>query len=454
MSISPGDTARSVRLGRVLSLLTWPQFEGLVLGLFPIFGLALSIAGIRAAPIVWSLWLLLVPLYVVQVAVARADRVAVVATVLTAMLLRVVIGATVFALIPSIVLRVFDDTARYLEIGSAMASAWQTGAGVDLFNAYALSVAGYYYVVAALLYLTADGPLVVIVFNAAIAGLTVVLLNQLALDLGIDRKARLLGLAIAGFMPSVVFWGSIPLKDSLVSLLVILGVVAALRLGGTHRFVALGVLCASIALVSSLRLYATVFLGLACLMVIGLSGMWRRRRAWSAFVVAAVAVVALYSFQGPVGSLVFSAATNPAEIERQQELYDRGGSAPGESVRAIGLGGIILRQPLYIARYFVLPLPFATGGSLVALALPEMLIWYPLLVAGVIGLWRLRQQRPLEAIVLGLVVFAMASVYGTIVSNAGSLIRYRAQGILLLALPIAVGCTWIWNRLAQRRAAG
>jgi hypothetical protein len=83
-----------------------------------------------------------------------------------------------------------------------------------------------------------------------------------------------------------------------------------------------------------------------------------------------------------------------------------------------------------------------------------MFVWYLFLVAGVIGLWRLRQQRPLEATVLGLVVFAMAIVYGTIVSNAGSLIRYRAQGILLLALPIAIGCIWIWGRLAQRRTVG
>jgi hypothetical protein len=71
-----------------------------------------------------------------------------------------------------------------------------------------------------------------------------------------------------------------------------------------------------------------------------------------------------------------------------------------------------------------------------------MIIWYlllPTVLFGMVALWR---RRPLPIALVVLVSLAIALTYGTIVSNAGSLLRYRAADIVLLAVPIAVG-TWL-----------
>ena len=114
---------------------------------------------------------------------------------------------------------------------------------------------------------------------------------------------------------------------------------------------------------------------------------------------------------------------------------------------------LAVQEPLFILQYLAQPIPFVTRGTLVAIALPEMLAWYVLFPVAMFGLVLLFRRRPVPAVVLAVVTFVMATVYGTVVGNAGSLMRYRAQAIVLLAIPMAVGVVWIWRRLPARRAA-
>jgi hypothetical protein len=98
-----------------------------------------------------------------------------------------------------------------------------------------------------------------------------------------------------------------------------------------------------------------------------------------------------------------------------------------------------------------LPIPFVTKGNAVMLAMPEMLIWYvmlPLAVVGLIILWRRDAGRTAAIAVVAVV---MALVYGVIVGNAGSILRYRAQEMLLLATPISVGALAVWRWWTIRR---
>jgi hypothetical protein len=445
---------------------------GIVLALLPIVFLAVALAGLYVPALVVGLWLLSVPVFITWVAAASSDRAALLALVSATMLARVAVGAVLLAVMQKAVFHVFDDTVRYDEIGGAIAASWRAGTNPDLFRQYALSVAGFYYVVAAFDYLSEGGPLLIVTFNAAFAGATALLVNQLAVDLGVVRRSRLLAVTIASFMPSVLFWASIPLKDTLVSFLLVAGVVAAFHLAGRRGLIALGALSGSIVLLSTLRLYGTLFLVLIALLVIATMGLWRRRPIWSAVIVAVVATVQVYSFQGPVATQMLSAATEVAELERQQEIYGQGGSAPGAGASSAPAQtpiplpvpstseerfgrylGVLAHIPVAVMQYFVLPIPFVTPGALVLAALPEMLIWYPGLLLAAVGFWEIGRRKRAAGVVIIMLVLSMAAVYGTIVSNAGSLMRYRAQGVVLLAVPVAVGLVWLWQWQRQRRSA-
>jgi len=132
-------------------------------------------------------------------------------------------------------------------------------------------------------------------------------------------------------------------------------------------------------------------------------------------------------------------AARPASIHSGFSVWKRGPPPtppPGRVERYLFLAS---HFPVQFIQFYLLPIPFVTRGNAVRLAIPEMLVWYvmlPLAVVGLVALWRRDRGRAAAIAVLSLL---MASVYGVIVGNAGSILRYRAQELLLLVTPISVG---------------
>jgi 4-amino-4-deoxy-L-arabinose transferase-like glycosyltransferase len=481
----------------------------LAFALIPAVAVALAIGGVRVPPFVISAWLVAAGLLGAVALVAVPDRRVVAVIVGGAIAVRLALGAVLLTYFHDAVFRVFDDTQRYIEIGARIADGWRAGTPPDLFEIYRLTVAGYYYIVAALRYVVGPDELAIVAFNSTLVALTAGLVYQLADRLGAAPRERIIAVAIASFAPSVVFWSALPLKDTPITLILVAGLIAALELVGRRGFLALGALLATIVLMSWFRLYATLFISLAAFAVIVLSRAWRRQPLWSLTVAVLVVAVQIWTFQSPVGRQVSLAATDLNELDRQRELFDRGASSvggggepglpwqifvtsptPSASVAGVSPSSsqlpsstvapaptptstpkptrsppantaerieryaeLALQEPLFVLQYLALPVPFLTRGTLVVIAMPEMLLWYALFPVSIFGLWLLLRRRQAPAIVLGLVTLAMAAVYGTIVSNAGSIMRYRAQAIVLLAIPMAVGIVWIWRRFRARRAA-
>lgn len=488
-----------------------PRFRWTVLALAvtPAVAIALAVGGVSVPPFVISAWLVAAGLLGAVALVAPQDRRVIALIVGGAIAARLALGAVLLTFFHDAVFRVFDDTQRYIEIGGRIADGWRAGAPPDLFEIYRLTVAGYYYIVAALRYVVGPDELTIVAFNAALVALTAGLVYRLADRLGATPGERVIAAGVASFAPSVAFWSALPLKDTPITLILVAGVITALGLVGRRRFLALAALLATIVLMSWFRLYATLFISLAALAVIILERAWRTRPLWSLTVTALVVAVQIWTFQSPVGRQVALVATDLNELERHRELFDRGASSVGggesglpwqvfvtsptpvvSSVATISPSGttapsstsvpsptptftpkptrsppantververyveLAVQEPLFVLQYLVLPVPFVTHGTLVAIAMPEMLVWYVLFPVSIFGLVLLLRRRRAPTLVLSLVTLAMAAVYGTIVSNAGSIMRYRAQAIVLLAIPMAVGILWIWRRARSRRAS-
>jgi hypothetical protein len=443
------------------------------------------------APLV-VLWMCVAPFVVVGLTIPPPDRRYVAIIVLAGMSLRLVIAAAAALFLSTAVYGLFDDTVRYEEIGQAMAQAWRSHQNIDLFAQYQLTVAGYYYVVAALTFLSTGGPFLIGVFNASLACLTAPVLYWIADAVRARGAERLVAVAIGSFIPSVVLWSAIPLKDTAISLVFCLGILCTFRLVAltdVRRMAWLATLSVCMLIVSTIRIYATLFLSVFVVLVLVLTHTWRSRPRWSAAALVVVAAVQLWSLQGPEGNLVTSALTDITTLERIQGQLNGGGSGeatPTPTIAAVASGSpatpratvaaasagpapistlppgssavgrylsLAVRFPVQFAQFYVLPIPFVTRGNSVALAFPEMLLWYvmlPLAVVGLVALWR-RDRGSAAAIAF--ISLVMASVYGVIVGNAGSILRYRAQEMLLLAAPISVGVHTVWRWWQTRRAS-
>lgn len=445
--------------------------------------------GVETPATLVVIWLCVVPFVVVGLVVPLADRRWIALIVLGGFLLRLAIAAAAAVFLSSTVYGLFDDTARYEEIGVAMADAWRAHQGVDLYADYQLSVAGYYYVVAALAFISEGGPFLTGALNATLACVTAPVLYWIADGLGARRRERLLAVGIGTFIPSVVLWSAIPLKDTAVSLAFLIGVLATLRIATAterRRIAWLAVLAVCMLVLSTLRIYATLFLSVFAVVVFVLTRTWRARPRWTAASLVVVAAAQLWSLQGPEGNLITTAVTDITTLERIQGLLNRGGSGeatprptpaavaapprttgtplltlppepteeptptppPGRVERYLFLAE---RFPVQFVQFYVLPIPFVTKGNAVRLAIPEMLLWYVMLPLAVVGLVALRRRARGRTAAVGVLALLMASVYGVIVGNAGSILRYRAQEMLLLAAPIAVGALAAWRWWRDRR---
>ena len=535
----------SARLGTLLDRVSDPRVLPALIAI-GIAGLFLAWVGLPTPGPLTVLWLCAVPLAVVTRVSPRADRAVLTGIVAAAIAIRLVIAAVIDIVLADAVFGLFDDTVRYQEIGRVMADAWRAHGNADIYALYQLSVAGYFYIVAGLDLVCGGGPFLIAAFNAMLAGLTVPVIYWLAAELRATRPERLLATAVGTFMPSLVLWSAIPLKDSLVTAAFCLGILASFKLAsgrGIRPAVWIAALAIAIAVVASVRLYATFFLGLSALLGLIVTGAWRRRPAWALASLVVVAVVQFWALQGPVGTLIATVATDVNELDRIRGLFDQGGSsangkpgstfsvsavtprpatttapprttpspepttAPPPSASAVVVASptgssqsstapptapatstasapatasapptastrsappsaapsapsavsryvaLVARIPLSVAQFLVLPIPLITTGTTVKYAIPEMLIWYALLPFAIVGMLILWRRDRARTAALALLVVAVAALYGTFVGNAGSILRYRSQEIILLAIPIGVGVVTAWRAWRARRTA-
>lgn len=115
---------------------------------------------------------------------------------------------------------------------------------------------------------------------------------------------------------------------------------------------------------------------------------------------------------------------------------------------------LVAYLPTGIVYALFAPFPWQLGRLADAATIPDMLLWYAVLAAGAVSLWRNRAQwRELTAIV----VFAAATlaVFAVFEGNTGTLFRHRAMTIpfvILVASPVLASSGWlVWQTIVRRR---
>ena len=238
---------------------------------------------------------------------------------------------------------------------------------------------------------------------------------------------------IAAMVPSLVLWSSINTKDMATLFGSSLSLLAFLHLREKTRPELWFLFVFGLLYTASNRPYEIVFVGIGVMASFVLAD---PKKLFRNLALAAVLGVALMFIFSKTGALDMATDGDQSAIDRIN-MY-RVGYAEGTGsaidytmVDTSTPAGIAAWAPIGLVFFWLAPFPF-TGGSIISLATsPEMIIWYLLLPSVFRGLRLAIQKR--TRLVMPLVAYVMVSSVGwaTVVTNVGTLYRFRAQVMYL-----------------------
>jgi hypothetical protein len=347
------------------------------------------------------------------------------------------LAALMFSLIPET--RVFHEDANgYEGIGMAIASAWKgQGPPLTLPSSHNL---GYYYVCAAIYYVFGAYRAAPSFFNALLGTLTVFFVYRMARRFFHPLVARRAA-TCAAFFPSMILWSSMALKDTPVTLLIVITLISCMEL--KRRFsipAALGTMLPVIA-VQPIRFYIIYFLGLA---VVGSLVFERGAKAFTGVpkqILIAGGVVALLAVVGFASSA--QSGVDMLSFEKvhafRQGMATTADSGFASEVDISTPGGALAFLPLGLATLLLAPFPWQLTSFRSALTAPEMLIWWMLIPSLIRGVRHVVRHRFAECSPILLFAVTLTAAYSLVHGNVGSGFRQRAQIFVFLFIFSALG---------------
>lgn len=435
---------------------TWLQVGSLVAAT-----VALGIASLWGDPeaVATALLGLAVGYVLARYAFGRADARFVVTLFLVAFCLRLALTVALHWVLIARGMNGFllmDDRA-YDKLGWTLARVWM-GIFPGIRDSDEYLLVNYTYLVAAVFYVFGHNLLAAKMLNVLFGALTGLVMYATAAELFNRRAARVVALLVA-FWPSLLIWSAINLKDTLAMLLVAVAIYGTLVYARRHAWWAFVVAIGGLLAMENLRQF--VYLILAWLLppafLLADRSAWKQKLLLFLPLAMAVFVTFQVTHNSKFGLNWFTpkALTN-AEWKRWLETQraESGLEADFEKPRKEFEGEIIERTLPYVPRgvFYVMmaPLPWEARSGNSRAASPEMLVWYGMLAAAVVGLAASLRERwrdlflPL-AFTAGWVL-ALALTEG----NAGNIFRHRAQFMPYVLLLSSVGLVWLWARYRDR----
>jgi hypothetical protein len=269
-------------------------------------------------------------------------------------------------------------------------------------------------------------------------------------DPAIARRAGYLN----ALLPSLVLWEVLLLKDGLTLLGTVLAFACFLKLRDRFRVSLLVPMVLAVVLVGVTRPYEVLFLAAACGSSLIIRDGSRRflQRAALLSLVAVLAVVVLRRFWN--APLDFDGESLVDQIMRTRAglAAGTGSAVPHEMVDVRSASGMLMWAPIGMFYFFMAPIPF-TGGSAIAFATsPEMLLWYAALPAIWKGMRQAIRERARQTVPLVVFLFISAISWSMLVTNVGTLYRFRGQVVFVALMFLAM--RWSARRPAPRWATG
>jgi hypothetical protein len=298
----------------------------------------------------------------------------------------------------------------------------------------------------------------------ALAGsVAAVLVARLAFEIMPRSSAVAAGLIVAS-LPSQVFWSALIMKDALVWVVLAgLAVLVALALRSTgRRLVILGAGVAALLVMLGFLRLQTLEIAATAVVISGIFGISSSRIPRVLGALALWLFIPLVFGMGVAGTSYLH--SDVGSLEARRELNATGAdtavvaaaapedevavtSGPSNSVR-----GSIRYLPQGVSVVLLRPYPWEASiaqSTGLKLARGETLLWYPILLLALVGLWTVRRRwRVLVFPVL--VGAATLAMYALTEGNLGTAYRHRGEAVWVIALLAGAGVGTIARRVAAR----
>jgi hypothetical protein len=377
-----------------------------------------------------------------------SERAWLVAWLWVALGLRLTVAA-LFAAAPET--RIFhEDAEGYEWMGMGVARGWH-GVGPDIGPLPDLPQNyGYKYIAAAIYYVFGQFQALPSCINCVVGTVSVFLVYHLARQFFHPLVARRAALLTA-LIPSMILWNAMALKESVMSLLILVALLSCVALKRRLSFWSVAGIAGSLAAMQPVRYYMVYFLGFAIVVSLFLergvrmvSGIYKQL-----VVVGAVAVFLLMiGLSGKVNSdaSTLSLAT-VSRFRHNMALTAASGFDTNADISTPG--GALAYLPIGLSNLLLGPFPWQLGSMRALFAAPETLYWwllFPSLLRGLI--WSVRQRfADTSPLVLFAIILTIA--YSLMHGNVGSGFRQRSQIFIILFIFASFG---VFKRRAE--AAG
>jgi 4-amino-4-deoxy-L-arabinose transferase-like glycosyltransferase len=315
-----------------------------------------------------------------------------------------------------------------------------------------LGMNGMYYWVAAIYTVFGRSEVLASAIQSAITSLIPVLAYKITLLVYESIRAARCAALLTAFLPSMVIWSSLLLKDAPVAFLACLTVYCSLKVQIQLKLQYLVPGFLALLLIFPLRGYVFYFLLLAMIGTLLISHFGRSANLGVFLARIGVLVAILAALFALDFDRIAKQQLNTNLLEMVQrsrmDLARTAQSGFDRNSDVSRLSSAIAYLPKGIAFLLFSPFPWQAGSPRAMLALPETLLWYGLFPFCLAGMFHTARHHLREALIIFLFVIQLTCFYGIFIGNVGTAHRQRTQVSVFYLIFTAVGFTSWRNRRA------
>jgi hypothetical protein len=309
---------------------------------------------------------------------------------------------------------------------------------------------GYIYLLTSIYYTFGISKFIPLVLNAAVGACIVYPVHSLAGRWGGRIAARRAALVVA-FFPSLILWSSLMVRDVMMLFFIIACLWTADELRRRFRVGTLVALAGCIAAMATLRTYIAALVTVAVAISLLMGRKSTRQSLWIGGLVIVGVVVAVR--QTGVG-LSEAGRANLEYLAMMRTFNAMGVNAAGSLGTDVDISTptkALVYLPEGLLYFYLSPLPWQISSSRQVFAILDLLVWYPMLFAGLWGAVWLVRRRLRAALPLLLVVVGISVLYALVEGNIGIIFRHRGQIVVPFCVLAGVGFA-LRKRAAAREA--
>jgi hypothetical protein len=351
------------------------------------------------------------------------------------------------------------DAGTYDTFGWALAQYWAGNLHYGrwiLTHINRMGLNGMYYWVAGLYTLIGHSPAAASAIQCAITSLTPVLAYRISFRIYASTNAARCAALLTAFLPSMVIWSCLLLKDPLVVFLACVVVLSTLKLQQELRFIHVLPGALAMILIFPLRSYVFYFV-LSAVLGTFLMARFGRTASMGGYLarLGGLALIAVVFFSLGFDQIAREQLNfrvlDQIQISRT-DLARRARTGFEADADVSTLRGAIAFLPKGIAYLLLAPFPWQTGSTRMMLALPEILLWYALFPFFLIGMLYTARRHLRDALIVFLFVAQLTCFYAVFVGNVGTAHRQRTQVFVFYLIFTSAGL--LYARRKNRQVFG